>query len=41
MGGKTNATGEVDKPDNDPTPAETRRAQGYGGANDMDRTIGA
>lgn len=41
MGGKTNATGEVDKPDNDPTPAETRREQGYGGANDMDRTIGA
>ncbi|KAF3048094.1 hypothetical protein E8E12_010251 [Didymella heteroderae] len=42
MGGKTNTvTGEADKATDDPSAAEERRAQGYGGSKDMDRTIGA
>lgn len=41
MGGKTNTTtGEADAPSEDQSTAEARRAQGYGGSEDMDRKIG-
>lgn len=42
MGGKTNTTtGEADKATDDPSAAQERRQQGYGGSKDMDRSIGA
>lgn len=42
MGGKTGTvSGEADKATDEPSAAEERRAQGYGGSRDMDRTVGA
>ncbi len=42
MGGKTGTvSGEADARTQDPTAAQERREQGYGGNADMDRNIGA
>ncbi|KAJ8106031.1 hypothetical protein OPT61_g9814 [Boeremia exigua] len=42
MGGKTGTvSGEADTRTQDPTSAQERRAQGYGGSADMDRNVGA
>ena len=42
MGGKTNTTtAEADKATDEPSAAQERREQGYGGSKDMDRNIGA